>query len=111
MSDKQYIMILLLLLLLLICLFVYRPSFTQPPARKMQKLEGGDKLKKSKLSKFAAGDSKQGVDGDPSSKLKGETPDHFWSSVDPYCADITEADVHLLQDGINDVSVLKCVTA
>ncbi len=80
-----------------------RPSFTQPPARKMQKLEGSDK-KKSKMSKQSMGDSKGGVDGDSSMKGRGEAPDRFWSSVEPYCADITDADIKFLEDTIASVS-------
>jgi len=37
-------------------------------------------------------------------KAKGDTPDRFWSSVEPYCADITEADMRILQEGIRSVS-------
>lgn len=79
------------------CTFDHRPSFTQPPPKKMQKLEGADRPKKSKLSKA-------GGEGD-TSRGKGDAPDHFWSSVEPYFADITEADVQMLQDEINIVSV------
>ena len=39
-------------------------------------------------------------------KAKGDTPDRFWASVEPYCADITEVDLKVLQEGIRSVSVL-----
>ena len=34
---------------------------------------------------------------------KGDAPDRFWAIVEPYCADITEADVRLLQEDIKSV--------
>ena len=39
-------------------------------------------------------------------KAKGDTLDRFWASVEPYCADITETDLKVLQEGIRSVSVL-----
>ena len=86
-----------------------RPSFTQPPARKMQKLDG-DKPKKMKhkLTSSTSAESKLGKEpGQQDSalhKVKGDAPDRFWASVEPYCADITNADIHMLQEGIRNVS-------
>lgn len=37
-------------------------------------------------------------------KVKGDTPDRFWTSVEPYCADITEADLLALQEDTENVS-------
>ena len=37
-------------------------------------------------------------------KVKGDAPDRFWASVEPYYADITDADVRMLQEGIRSVS-------
>ena len=36
---------------------------------------------------------------------KGDAPDRFWATVEPYCADITEADISLLQEDIKNVRV------
>ena len=80
-----------------------RPSYTQPPMRKLQKLEGTDKPKKSKLTKQFAADPK--AVGDESMKGKGDGPDRFWSTVEPYFADITESDIHILQETIDGVSM------
>lgn len=86
-----------------------RPSFTQPPARKLQKLDT-DKPKKpkTKLTSSTSLDAKVGekVEELESAlpKMKGETPDHFWASVEPYCADITDSDIQMLQEGIRSVS-------
>jgi transcriptional adapter 3 len=37
------------------------------------------------------------------SKGKGDAPDRFWAAVEPYCADITEADIHLLQEDLKNM--------
>ena len=34
---------------------------------------------------------------------KGDAPDRFWATVEPYCADITEADVSLLLEDVKTV--------
>lgn len=94
-----------------------RPSFTQPPARKLQKLDVGNKPKKSKHSKLSTSlpsssssslDSKvakePGQQDTSLIKVKGDTPDRFWTSVEPYCADITEADLLALQEDTENVS-------
>ena len=31
-------------------------------------------------------------------RIKGDAPDRFWASVEPYCADITESDLTLLKE-------------
>ena len=31
-------------------------------------------------------------------RIKGDAPDRFWASVEPYCADITENDLALLKE-------------
>ncbi len=87
-----------------------RPSFTQHPARKIQKLDG-DKPKKQKHSKLTSSalvDSKLGKEPGQHDtalhKVKGDPPDRFWASVEPYCADITHSDIHILQEGIRSVS-------
>ena len=36
-------------------------------------------------------------------KQKGDVLDRFWASVEPYCADITEADLTMLQEGMKSV--------
>ncbi len=36
-------------------------------------------------------------------KVKGDAPDKFWASVEPYCADITDNDIALLQEGMRNV--------
>jgi transcriptional adapter 3 len=36
------------------------------------------------------------------SKGKGDAPDRFWAAVEPYCADITETDVRLLQEDLKN---------
>lgn len=33
-------------------------------------------------------------------KLKGEGPDRFWCTVEPYCVDITQSDIDMLEEGI-----------
>jgi len=38
-------------------------------------------------------------------KGKGDGPDRFWSTVEPYFADITESDINTLQETIDGVSV------
>ena len=46
---------------------------------------------------------------------KGDAPDRFWATVEPYCADITEADVSLLLEDAKNVRpregsvVLQCL--
>ena len=40
---------------------------------------------------------------------KGDAPDRFWAAVEPYCADITEADIHLLQEDLKSVSSGRAV--
>lgn len=93
-------------------LFICRPSFTQPPARKMQKLDGGEKHKKTKHSKQLGVGPESKVGKEPGQqdtamlKLRGDAPDRFWSSVEPYCADITELDIDMLQEGISSVSTV-----
>ena len=109
----------------------HRPSssFSQPPARKIQKIDSGgsglgvDKpSKKQKQSKLALSSSSSSLDTkmgkEPGKhqqqpqqqqdtsllKLKTEGPDRFWSTVEPYCADITQADIDMLEDGIRSVS-------
>ena len=37
------------------------------------------------------------------SRGKGDAPDRFWATVEPYCTDITEADISLLQEDIKSV--------
>ena len=34
---------------------------------------------------------------------KGDVPDRFWATVEPYCADITDADIKLLQEDLKNV--------
>lgn len=93
------------------CLSACRASLSQPPARKIQKVDS-DKPKKPKYSKHQATSSlvdarvgKEPGKQDPTLlKAKGDAPDRFWASVEPYCADITEADVRMLQEGIRSVS-------
>ena len=41
-------------------------------------------------------------------KLRGDAPDRFWSSVEPYTSDITESDICMLQEGISSVSLGLC---
>ena len=36
-------------------------------------------------------------------KQKGDVLDRFWASVEPYCADITEAELTMLQEGMKSV--------
>lgn len=36
------------------------------------------------------------------SKGKGDVPDRFWATVEPYCADITDADIKLLQEDLKN---------
>ena len=94
-------------------LHICRPSYTQPPARKFQKIDGGDKLRKNKHSKQlgVGSESKGGKEigpQDAAMKYRGDAQDRFWATVEPYCADITEADIQMLQESINDVSVCLC---
>ena len=43
-------------------------------------------------------------------RSKGDAPDRFWTAVEPYCADITDGDIHLLQEDLKNVrSVCVCV--
>ena len=37
-------------------------------------------------------------------KAKGDVLDRFWASVEPYCADITETELNMLEEGIKSVS-------
>ena len=41
-------------------------------------------------------------------KVKGDAPDRFWASVEPYCADISETEIRLLQDGLRNVRNAPC---
>lgn len=92
----------------------------------MQKLEGasgsgGEKpSKKHKHSKPSSSSSleakvgkepqqqlqqQQQLQDSPLLKMKGD--DKFWSTVDPYCADIAQSDIVLLEEGIKSVSYLR----
>ena len=42
-------------------------------------------------------------------KVKGDAPDRFWASVEPYCADISETEIRLLQDGLRNVRNATCI--
>ena len=43
-------------------------------------------------------------------KQKGDALDRFWASIEPYCADITQAEVTMLEEGIKSVKPLSlCV--
>ena len=42
-------------------------------------------------------------------KAKGDAPDRFWASVEPYCADITDSDLKMLQEGIRNVREKECL--
>lgn len=73
-----------------------------PPPKKQQRVESE---RKSKHSKFQEGYEEGSTLEHSMPKAKGDTPDRFWASVEPYCMDITEADLKVLQDGIRSVSV------
>ncbi len=76
------------------------------------KLDGESKFKNKKHSKSSAPSlesimpaGKELGQSDLSiHSIKGDAPDRFWASVEPYCADITESDIQVLQDGIRSVS-------
>ena len=36
-------------------------------------------------------------------KAKGDVLDRFWASVEPYCADITETELNMLEEGMKSV--------
>ena len=38
-------------------------------------------------------------------KAKGDVLDRFWASVEPYCADITETELNMLEEGMKSVRV------
>ena len=73
-----------------------------PPPKKQQRVESE---RKSKHSKFQEGYEEGSTLEHSMPKPKGDTPDRFWASVEPYCMDITDADLKVLQDGIRSVSV------
>ena len=89
-----------------------RPSISRPPERKIPKFEGDkQKLKHSKpvtsgIQPKEAG-KEQGLQDISIHKTKGDAPDRFWASVEPYCAPITESDLQMLQDGIRSVSTIN----
>ncbi|XP_064390478.1 transcriptional adapter 3-A-like isoform X2 [Halichondria panicea] len=64
------------------------------------------KLKVEEVSKTKKIKSKKSQNDFPTPsdpvKVKGDAPDRFWASVEPYCADLTETDLKLLQEGIRN---------
>ena len=40
-------------------------------------------------------------------KAKGDVLDRFWASVEPYCADITETEINMLEEGMKSVSAIS----
>ena len=40
-------------------------------------------------------------------KAKGDVLDRFWASVEPYCADITETELNMLEEGMKSVREIE----
>ena len=40
-------------------------------------------------------------------KAKGDVLDRFWASVEPYCADITETELNMLEEGMKSVRAIS----
>lgn len=40
-------------------------------------------------------------------KAKGDVLDRFWASVEPYCADITETELNMLEEGMKSVRAVS----
>ena len=40
-------------------------------------------------------------------KAKGDVLDRFWASVEPYCADITDTEINMLEEGMKSVNALS----
>ena len=71
-----------------------------PPPKKQQRVESEN------TQNFRRGTRRGAHWSTACPRQRGDTPDRFWASVEPYCADITEAHLKVLQEGIRCVSVL-----
>ena len=43
-------------------------------------------------------------------KAKGDVLDRFWASVEPYCADITDTELNMLQEGMKSVRTCRHIS-
>ncbi len=74
----------------------FRSQRSETPLKKQRTEEKSKKIK----SKKSQNDYPTPSDA---VKVKGDAPDRFWASVEPYCADITDNDIKLLQEGLKNV--------
>ena len=78
-----------------------RSQRSDTPYKKQKLEEKHKKLKSKKSHDLLAQQSEMSA---PTSMKKGDAPDRFWASVEPYCADITDNDLKLLQEETMNVS-------
>ncbi len=92
----------------------YRRKHSDGDSRSQRSDTPLKKVKVEEISKIKKVKSKKSQNEFPTPsetvKVKGDAPDRFWASVEPYCADLTENDLKLLQEGIRNVRTLyACV--
>ncbi len=85
----------------------YRRKHSDGDSRSQRSDTPLKKVKVEEVSKIKKVKSKKSQNDFPTPsdtvKVKGDAPDRFWASVEPYCADLTETDLKLLQEGIRNV--------
>ena len=85
-----------------------KPRLELDKCKKVKSMSKKSKTQSMEVQSSASEDHTHSTPTDHAlTKAKGDVLDRFWASVEPYCADITETELSMLEEGMKSVSTVS----